>query len=606
MTKKCCTKVGVLQTGNSLSRTRSLLVYALVTLTFRTPHLAASRITAQARMVALLAALLFVVHPVQTQAVTYIVQRLSSLATFFYLLSLVLYVQARLFIEKSAGRGQESGESHPEDAGGRIKPALLISGSVIAAVLAMKTKEITFTLPFAALLYEASFFRGAWKKRLLYVLPLLLTTPIIPLTVLASSQSAGELLSDVSEKVRVETEIPRLHYLFTQFRVLVTYLRLLVLPINQNLDYDYPVYSSFSEPAVFLSFLLLAGLLALTLYLYFSRRLMPFGSRLAGFGFLFFFLALSVESSLIPIADLIFEHRLYLASFGMATAFATLFTLFFEKYSAGVYGKIPLFIAALIILALSVATFQRNRLWGEKISLWQDVTTKSPRKARPYINLGAALGQAGRMEEAIVALAKATRLNPNNPEPFVNLGAALASIGRLDEASRALTRAVDMEPENGDALNNLGIVLKDTGKVDAAIGVLSKAVRLQPDNARAYYNLGRAMMQAGRYAEAIHFFQEAIRIKPDYDNAVVDLAAALNRTGRFQEVMTLLMPRIARLAGRADARFHFGMAAHCLGDKPTAQRELSFLHRTHSGYAEQLKKIMQRSCEQGGEPGKTP
>src|SRR3990172_7694965 len=143
-----------------------------------------------------------------------------------------------------------------------------LAGSVLSAVLAMKTKEFAFTLPLAVLLYEASFFGGAWKRRLLYLLPVLLTLPIVPLSVLAAGKPAAELLSDVSGQVRMGTDIPRRHYLFTQFRVIVTYLRLLVLPVDQNLDYDYPVYTAFFTPPVFLSSLLLASLFAVAIYLY--------------------------------------------------------------------------------------------------------------------------------------------------------------------------------------------------------------------------------------------------------------------------------------------------------------------------------------------------
>jgi len=596
----------------------ALLVYVLVTLTFRTPYLAASKIAPRARLVGLLAALLFVAHPVQTQAVTYIVQRLCSLTTFFYLLSLAFYVQARLCLDSRASCHESSASGRTGSGKRLLLPLALLAGSVCSAVLAMKTKEIAFTLPFAALLYEVFFFQGTWKKRLLYLLPLLLTIPIIPLTIMTTGVPAGKLLADIGTRTRVDVHLSRLDYLFTQFRVIVTYLRLLVLPINQNLDYDYPTYSTFFTPPVFLSFLLLAGLVILALYLYgfrikfFKSRFLPLSItyqpsqtadpavRLISFGILWFFLTLSVESSLIPITDVIFEHRIYLAFFGVAAAFGTLFVLLSVRYGAVANGKIPLFIAGLIIVALCVATYQRNRIWGDTITLWRDISVKSPHKSRPYVNLGTAYGKAGRMKEAIAALSQAINIKPDDAEPYVNLGAALASIGRRDEAIRALSRAVKLEPDNADALNNLGIVLKGAGRVGEAIDVLSKAIRIQPDNARANYNLGLALMQAGRNAEAIKVLQQAVRIKPDYDNAVVELAAALNRTGRFQEAMTVLQPRLSMLAGRPDARFNFGMAAYCLGDNLTAQHELSALYRIHSGYAEQLKNVMQGTCEQGG------
>ena len=227
----------------------ALLVYALLRLTFRTPLLATSRLASQGGSVALLAALFFVVHPIQTQAVTYIVQRLTSLCTLFYLLSLVLYTLARLCREESGNW--------------RGRPLLLLATSVAAALLAIFTKEIAFTLPFAALLYEACFFRGAWRPRLLPLLPLLLTLPIIPFLVL----TGGEL-SAVGTLQNYRIDIPRWHYLLTQFPVIATYLRLLIWPIDQNLDYDYPVYTTLFTAPVFSSLLLILALLALAGWLY--------------------------------------------------------------------------------------------------------------------------------------------------------------------------------------------------------------------------------------------------------------------------------------------------------------------------------------------------
>jgi len=619
----------------------AMLVYALVRLTFRTPHLRESRIAPKADTVALLSSLLFIVHPVQTQAVTYVVQRLTSLATLFYLLSVVLYAVGRLRIE-DGGRETEGGE------GSNWRRGLpWLAGAVLSAVLAMKTKEFSFTLPFAVALYEFSFFRGGWGRRLLYLLPLLLTLPIVPVSVLTAGESAGELLSDVSQQVRMQTDIAQLHYLFTQLRVIVTYLRLLVLPIHQNLDYDYPIYTTFFTPAVFLSFVLLASIFLLALYLYaitakvpgtrsspsliahLSSRGADPSARVIGFGLLWFFLALSVESSFIPILDIIFEHRVYLPSIGVFAAAAAAFVLACDVVHIRARGKVAAVVVALIVLGLGAGTYKRNVVWGDAVSLWEDVSVKSPSKTRGYINLGAALGEAGQMEEAVAALSKAIQLGSDNPEPYislgavlgeagrtdeamkalsrairirpdkleayVNLGAALASAGRREEAIRVLSEAVRFEPDNADALNNLGIVLTDAGRLEEAITTLTKAVTVQPENARAHFNLGRAYLLAGRHVEAVAPLEAAIRLKPDYDNAFITLAAALNRSGRFREAAALMDRNLGRLAGRADARFARGVAAHGEGDSATASRQLEALWRLDRQIAEQLAAFMSRS-----------
>ena len=523
----------------------ALLAYTLVLLVFRTPRMAGSRLAPKAGTVALLCGLLFVVHPVQTQAVTYIVQRLTSLATLFYLLAVVLYAAGRPRMEE----------------GGDWKRGLpWLAGSALSAVLAMKTKEFAFTLPLAVSLYEASFFRGAWKRRFLYLLPVLLTLPIVPLGVLAAGKPAGELLSDVSEQMRMQTDISRPDYLFTQFRVIVTYLRLLVVPIGQNLDYDYPVLSAFFTPPVLLSFLLLAALLLLALYLYgitaeapgprsSSFPVAPLPSRAAdpavrliGFGILWFFLALSVESSLVPIADVIFEHRVYLPSVGAFAAFATACVLAFDRPPLGAFGKVAAVAAALVVLGLGVGTYKRNAVWGDSVGFWEDVVRKSPGKVRPRNNLGMALNDRDQTDAAIVRLWEALKIDPNSAEAHTNLGLSYLKKNMLDAAVMELQFALTINPEMSSARLNLGAALYDRGEVDAAIRHYTLALKSDPDNEMLHNNLGVAYFRKGMVDEAIAHLRKAIALKSDYPDAHYNLGIAYGGKGwvpQAQEEMTL-------------------------------------------------------------------
>ncbi|HAM51632.1 MAG TPA: hypothetical protein DCP92_13465 [Nitrospiraceae bacterium] len=269
----------------------ALLVYWIVILTFRTPALKPSHNNYQrfADLIALFSALLFVSHPVQTQAVTYIVQRFASPATLFYLLSIASYIRSRLSTE-------------------RHTRFIFYIISFISAFLAMKTKEIAFTLPVMITIYEIMFFEGKLTKRILYLIPLLLTMAIIPFTLLSLDKPVGSLISDVSEATRVETTVSRMDYLFTEFRVIVTYIRLLFLPIGQNLDYDYPIYRSFFDSRVFLSLLVLTSIISFGIYILCRYRRSAPHIKLISFGIFWFFIALSIESSIIPIVDVIFEH----------------------------------------------------------------------------------------------------------------------------------------------------------------------------------------------------------------------------------------------------------------------------------------------------------
>jgi tetratricopeptide (TPR) repeat protein len=518
----------------------ALLVYALMRLTFRTPYfqvktqgLGGREACAQpSAFIPLFAALLFIVHPVQTEAVTYIVQRMTSLVTLFYLLSLVLYVEARIAVENSEFRIQNSGgKTYATDFRRLVKPAVLIVGSVLAAVLAMKTKEIAFTLPLAVGLYEVFFFKGPWTRRLLFLLPILATLPIVPMTTLAADGFTGAALADVDEQLRAHTDMSRLSYIFTQFRVIVTYLRLLVLPVNQNLDYDYPVYTTFFTPPVFLSFLLLAAIFALAVYLLFVSRLTPHASRrrvdpdvrLISFGVFWFFLALSVESSFIPIVDVIFEHRLYLPSIGAAIAFSAGFSMLQKKFSR-IIAYLSILAGSIIIISLSIATHQRNIVWGSAIGLWEDVVSKSPQKVRPASNLGQALVEADRPWDAIP--------------------------------------------------------------------VLSRAVDMAPYYHNANFNLGRAYTLIGQSRTAIPFLQKAIAYKPEFDLAYIALGAALIKDERYNEAVTLLAQNLDRLGNRPEVRFNLGVAYVYSGNQAAARQQLDILYRQEPGLASKLATLL--------------
>lgn len=516
----------------------ALLVYFLVGLTFRTPHLAGSRLLVHSRTIAFIAALFFVAHPIQTQAVTYVVQRLTSLSTLFYLLAAVCYVAARLGIE--ALNGEPAGKRAAGK--NRWQTIPLLAVATVAAVLAMQTKETAFTLPLALLLYEFSFFRGEWKRRALYLLPLLLTLPIIPLGVLATGdgRAIDPEIAGLGEQLRAQTDLPRLHYLFTQFRVIVTYLRLLILPIGQNLDHEYPVFTTFSAPPVFLSFLALIALFAVAVYLHLRsdpRQAPAFASelsrdpsiRLVAFGIFWFFLGLSVESTVVPIFDVIFEHRLYLPSIGLFAALATLVLLASEKSRSVCRGRIPLLATSVVIVILSAATFQRNQVWGSNITLWEDVARKSPGKARPWYNFGCYLTDAGRFEESIDALARAIRIDPQHADAWHNLGRAYILTGRIGEAVPALQTAVRLEPQLDNAKINLSVALIQNGQPAEAALLLERNLSRLGHIPEVRANLCAAYIAVG------------------------NLSAARNELALLYRVAPHLTPPLANLLDRASA-----------------------------------------------------
>jgi tetratricopeptide (TPR) repeat protein len=545
----------------------ALLVYWLVILTFRTPYASAYlqknvlKTSDPYRWIPLFTALLFVSHPVQTQAVTYIVQRFASLATLFYLVSLVTYIKAR---------GSDSSK--------KARYAFF-AASIISAVLAMRTKEIAFTLPVMVLLYEFMFFQGDIKKRMLYLLPLLpllLTMFIIPLSMMRSSGAIG---IDEITKIAGSVDVSRWDYLNTQFRVIVTYIRLLFFPIHQNLEYDYPIYRTFFTPPVFLSFFVLLGVFLSGIYLLYrsfkSDQADRFWQRLIAFGIFWFFVTLSVESSIIPIQDVIYEHRLYLPSVGYFIAIMSGIVFIYVRLAnrTKVLTKVFMPVMILMVISLSLTAYARNMIWRDEVTLWEDVLRKSPHKDRPHFNLGVAYQEQGRFDDAIREYQTATNLNPNNVRAYNNMGVVYQKQGRLDDAIRKYQTAINLKQDYADAHYNLGLAYHKQGRLDDAVNAFQTAIKIKPDYTGAHLNLGLVYYKQGRLDDVVNAYQTAIKITPDYADAHYNLGVAYHEQGRLDNAVNSYQAAIKLKPDYADAHYNLGAAYHKQGRLDDAIKE---------------------------------
>jgi protein O-mannosyl-transferase len=532
------------------------LVYTLVLLLFRATGRTPS-FHDRIPWIAFVTALLFVVHPIQTQAVTYLVQRFASLVTLFYLLTVVAYLKWRLALPK--GR----------------RPYLWYGVALLSTVLAMKTKENSLTLPFMLLLVEGVFFWPIAKKKWTGLIPFLLMLPIIPL-----SRAVSEGNLTITE---MATTISRSDYLFTQFRVVMTYLRLLILPIHQNLDYDYPIYHSLWEPAVFLSFLFLACFFALAVYLLIRPRRMPSRSPLSthdspliSFGILWFFLTLSVESSIIPIDDVINEHRLYLPSIGLFLSFTVGVVAGHGALKASrPFLSAPTLLVGfmgLILVLLTVAAYQRNRVWQDDLTLWKDVVNQSPGKARGHHNLGLAYWKMKRTEEALHEYQVSLSLNPYYVEAHNNLGVAYHALGRHNEAIQEYQTAIKLDPDFAPTYTNLGITYYGLGRHNEAIRAYQKTLTIDPQYAKAYYNLGITYHAVGRHNEAILAYQRVLKMNPKLAEAHYNLGVVHDTLGHHDEALREYQTAIALDPGFAPSYHNLGNLYHTLGRLEEALR----------------------------------
>jgi len=256
-------------------------------------------------------------------------------------------------------------------------------------------------------------------------------------------------------------------YLITQFRVIVTYLRLLFIPRNQNFDYDYHIAKSLLELPTLSSFILLVSILTIAIRI-FSKY------RLISFGFFWFFLTLLPESSIIPIRDVIFEHRLYLPMVGFSFFLVSLVYYIFENKSL----KSMIIVLLTIISCYAILTYRRNLIWKDEFTLWNDVVHKSPKKARPYYNRGNAYKDQGSIPQAISDYSRAIEINPNLEVAYYNRGKAYKYKGSIQQAISDYSRAIEINPNFEKAYNNRGVAYYLTKEYDKAWKDVHKAEEL--------------------------------------------------------------------------------------------------------------------------------
>lgn len=430
----------------------------------------------------LFVALIFTLHPIQTQSVTYIVQRMTSLSGLFYLLAVYLYLLGRT---KHSKNGFSS------------SVLLLYIAVVVSALLSLISKQIAVTIPLALLLIEVCFIRN--KDGKLYKKFILISLAVM-IAIFSFVALSGKL-------PRETDQISRSHYFITQFRVITKYVQLCFVPINQNLDYDVRSSVTFWHVNEIASFLLICFLLFLSIFSYKKNKLITFGIG-------WFFITLSLESTIIPISGLMYEHRLYLALMGFSVCVVVAIYRLLLKHE-----KVMKMFLIIIVIVYGIATFNRNKVWKNRFTLWSDVLKKSPQKARPYYNMGNILSEAGYQKTAVNYYSKAIELKPDFVNALVNLGNTFKAINNNDKAMYYYKKALEYDPHYTKALNNIGLILTDQGEYLEAKQYYLEALELNPNDAEIINNLGIVWAQLGEHEKALKYFKRALTLKPNYENA---------------------------------------------------------------------------------------
>jgi len=419
-------------------------------------------------------ALLFLTHPIQTESVAYIAGRSEVLSGTFFLTALLLYL-----LWSSA-------------------PLSWLQAAGIAALfgLAVATKEHTAVLPIALVLADCTVrqlgLRTALRRNhrlVLFFSAICTVAGVATIKLIETAPSVGRSL-----------DIAPHQYFYTQCRAILTYLRLFIAPFGQNIDHDFPISRTLTEYGAW------AALLTVILIfggVFFLRKRFP----VLSFGMLFFFLLLAPTSSVVPIADPLVEHRMYLPSLGLIICLVGLMALNWKHRSVLIYGM------AGVLLFASALSWKRNHLWGDPVQLWTDAVKKSPRKVRPYPHLIYSYVLSNRCGEAVNVLERAGEAVPKNESILIDWAEACGCAGKREEALQKLREALRINP-SAEVHSIMSVVLAQSGKRDEALQHAEAAISEEPPG-----------------SELAHFYRGqwfAIAQQLDLAEAEYSLALALN------------------------------------------------------------------------------
>ena len=489
-------------------------------------------------------ALLWTVHPLNTESVTYIYERAESLMGLFYLLTLYCFIRFSGG-DSSAVRSSfvpHGGTSADSGAGRRLWGWL----SIIACALGMATKQVMITAPVIVFLYDRTFvsgtFRKAWLGHWRYYLGLMLSW------VLFAYEWSGGRAHDY--QVGYGTGVTWWTYGLTECRVVVNYIRLAFWPHPQVVDFGLTVLNT-SVGEVALYALVLLVLVALTAV---ALRFRP----VLGFLGCWYFVILSPTSSVVPIAgQSAGEHHMYLPLIALIALVAA--------FLCSWLGARSLYVFLALGVLLGWRTVRRNEDYRSVTAFYQAIVEQRPDNYFARCNLAKALAEDGKVDEATSQFQEAVRLGPDDAMPRLGLGDALAGQGRLEEAVAQYEAGVRIDPRSGEARCGLGNALFREGRLAEAVSQYREAVKIDPDNGGVYYNLGLAQSQLGSLGEAIESYRQALRVGGDVPGVHANLGAVLARSGRFPEAAADLRAALQLDPNDANARRNYELVLRRLG-----------------------------------------
>lgn len=465
-------------------------------------------------LISFCSAILFLLHPVQTQTVSYVIQgQLEGLAGFFIVSIAFLFLLA-------------------SRATNFFLKTFLMALIFLLAILSCGTKEIAIMSPFLLFVFDWFFIaqgstasiKSRWLFYCLYTatifgIYLYFLKPSFFINLFGFKLEARNNIGNILTE-KVSDKILPFHFFISQFKVILHYLFIFIWPFNISVEYDWKLVKGFFALDCFLPFVILCFMIGIIIKALRSNR-----SNLSVFGIIWFLVSIAPRSSFIPSSELLTDYKTYTGSIGIAFMLALGVVKLYrflvahaKSYQILKYKKeVDCIILLLFALPLGLLTYQRNKVWSSGENFWANIIENAPGKARAYNNYAVALSEKGLYKESIPYYKKAIEMDGTYPDPLNNLAVAFSFVGDLDKAIEALRRSIMIQPMYPEAYNNLASFLITKKEYDQAEKALHYALQLRPYYGKAYFNLGKVHLFRDEQEKAFECFKNACT-KADLDN----------------------------------------------------------------------------------------
>jgi len=456
---------------------------------------------AQARYLAFAGSAVFSVHTLLSGAVSYIAGRSSVLCGVFYFLAILFFLWATDGSVLSARRW------------------LFLALAGICGLMAWQAKQEAIALP--ALLAAIVWLRSAttnWK----YVVILAVLPLLAAVTMRQQLQSLFTTVMDNKVLVNAgfDTVLQPLMFIRTYITAIVGYyLPRMIVPMGLNADPHILPVEHWYSPEFLVSVMVLGVIVWLGVR--FSRKDVLLSSGLAAI-----LISPLTAYTVIPLADVVLEHRAYIPGLGVALLAAALF----RRLSVS-YPSLRIVAPIVVVAILSIMTIQRNAVFANNVTLWEDAVIKSPQKARARFNLGAAYQNAGRRDDAIREYERALALKPDIHAAYSNMAAIQIDTGQLESGEKTLVRLTEIAPEYTEGFINLSVLYLRKNEIDKSIVASNRAITINPSAFAAFFNRGEALTLQGKLKEAVESYKKAVYLRPDLPSFRLSLGSAYFRSG---------------------------------------------------------------------------